>query len=394
MCPIIVTPGGGGSGGGSRPIRDFFKLSAALAHNITASGSYTVPAGYSLFMVGAALGATNTTGQIVATLNAVARQIFQLAESGGVAAAGSALFACNTPFPDVAANILGTFAGPTSMSSSVSSGQDYKKIDSDYIHRLDAGTVVSVTGTLTSSFFYGFLVADSDIVGGGGSSPSSAGVHFDNVQDITASGNFVAPETGTYYVTMVGPGGGGGGASTSNTSPGGGGGAGEIAWRWPVRLESGEVVPVTIPAGGAGSAVYGSGSPGAADAKFGKYVVARRGLGGANGNGTPGIGGGGGRAADLDLSEFDATKPHLFKGANGGIAGLMAVAGDARDGSGGGGGLGLAPNGGTGGFGALGSPSTASTAAAANSGAGGGAGTDNAPIAGAAGGSAFCRVEW
>lgn len=105
-----------------------------------------------------------------------------------------------------------------------------------------------------------------------------------------ADGTFTVPKTGTYQVEMHGGGGGGGGGTGgSSRLPGGaGGGSGNL---FTVELTKGDVISVTIGAGGAAGLYAGSSTVSEEDldgktggtTTFGDYSLAGGG-GGANGD--------------------------------------------------------------------------------------------------------------
>lgn len=72
----------------------------------------------------------------------------------------------------------------------------------------------------------------------------------------TASANWTAPFTGTVYVTATGGGGGGAGGlvgpNSNNRGGGAGGSGGNTAYRVPLQVTQGDVVRITIGAGGSG----------------------------------------------------------------------------------------------------------------------------------------------
>ena len=109
-------------------------------------------------------------------------------------------------------------------------------------------------------------------------------------QVFTASGTFIAPQTGTYRVLAVG----GGGAGSPDE--GAGGGSGYVAYT-TVALSQNDQVAVAI-----GSAGVTSGSPTAGGTtSFGQYVSASGGEAGL-GNNQPGGDGGSGGAGDPNAS--------------------------------------------------------------------------------------------
>ena len=140
---------------------------------------------------------------------------------------------------------------------------------------------------------------------------------YDN-EVFTASGNFTVPDN-VYRVWITGCGAGGAGGGGTTTISGSydhgatGGGSGEHVFRRPVDVTPGDVIAVTIGAGGTGpsggSANPGTDGPDGGYTSFGSYVYLDGGKGGkgaytlgsaAGRNG--GLGGGGGYAGYYDIS--------------------------------------------------------------------------------------------
>lgn len=136
-------------------------------------------------------------------------------------------------------------------------------------------------------------------------------------QVFTAGGNFTVPAGVTrLYVSLVG--GGGGGAASVNGAPytAGGGGSGGVIYRTAVSVTPGQVIPVTIGAGGAGG--IGVGYAGAA----GAYSQAQGSAGGVSSFGALlSVAGGGGGACTTG-------------GAYGGAAGSANYAASGESGQG------------------------------------------------------------
>ncbi len=103
---------------------------------------------------------------------------------------------------------------------------------------------------------------------------------FASMQVFTASGNFVVPN-GVSAVKVSAIGGGGAGGYHS-TMPSGGGGAGARAEGVVNGLTPGQVIAVTVGAGGAVPGAYGNGNNGGASS-FGSYMTAGGGVGGNGG---------------------------------------------------------------------------------------------------------------
>lgn len=123
------------------------------------------------------------------------------------------------------------------------------------------------------------------------------------LQRFVADGTFTVPagKTTVYLTGCAAGGGGGGGAgrSASGSGGGGGGGAGAIAFKIPVSVTPGQVIPVTIGQAGAGGrggsepddgALGGTGG----NTSFGSLLTLVGGTGGRGGGTLPPSGGGGG----------------------------------------------------------------------------------------------------
>ena len=103
---------------------------------------------------------------------------------------------------------------------------------------------------------------------------------FSSMQVFTSSGNFVVPNGVTAVrVTVVGGGGAGG---YHSTMPSGGGGAGARASGVVSGLTPGQVIAVTVGAGGAAPASPQNGNNGGTSS-FGSYMTAGGGVGGNGG---------------------------------------------------------------------------------------------------------------
>lgn len=188
-------------------------------------------------------------------------------------------------------------------------------------------------------------------------------------QVFTSSGSFTAPFAGWYFVRAIGGGGAGGGST--GTRNGGGGGSGEYAEGWHY-LTAGQVVTVTIGAGGTGN-VSADGN-GGGTTSFGALMTAIGGFAGVSSAGP------------------------LFSGGKGGLGGtggqMRVTGGDGQSGSNVAGGTTPGGNGGAGFFGGGGlSATVAANAAGAAYGSGGG-GTFGSSIAGGAGAAGMLSVEW
>jgi len=187
---------------------------------------------------------------------------------------------------------------------------------------------------------------------------------FASMQVFTSSGNFVVPNGVTAVrVTVVGGGGAGG---YHSTMPSGGGGAGARASGVVSGLTPGQVIAVTVGAGGAAPTAYANGNNGGASS-FGSYVTAGGGVGGnggtaanfANAGGAGGVAYGGqlniGGSIGTDSIVVacrggDGGGPGNGRGASGPLSGIAAA---SYGGGGGGGGCssGASPAGAPGGAG-------------------------------------------
>ncbi len=103
---------------------------------------------------------------------------------------------------------------------------------------------------------------------------------FSSMQVFTSSGSFVVPN-GVSAVRIKAVGGGGSGGY-HNTMPSAGGGAGAQAIGIVSGLVAGQVIPVTVGAGGAAPGSYANGNNGGASS-FGSYMTAGGGVGGSGG---------------------------------------------------------------------------------------------------------------
>ncbi len=119
---------------------------------------------------------------------------------------------------------------------------------------------------------------------------------FSSMQVFTQSGNFTVPNgVSAVKVTVVGGGGSGG---YHSTMPSGGGGAGGRAKGVITGLTPGQVIPVTVGAGGAAPTSQQNGSAGGTSS-FGSYMSANGGTGGIGGtvSAFANAGGAGGQAS-------------------------------------------------------------------------------------------------
>ncbi|HQT75082.1 MAG: hypothetical protein B7Z59_06985 [Acidiphilium sp. 37-67-22] len=190
---------------------------------------------------------------------------------------------------------------------------------------------------------------------------------FSQMQVFEGLGNFVVPPGVTQAkVTVVG---GGGGAGYHATMPGGGGGAGGTAIDIVTGLVPGQVVPVTVGAGGVAPSAPANGGTGGASS-FGSYLSATGGGGGEGGTaslfatagGAGGIGLGarivqggamGGDGIAVAGRGGDGGGPGSGRGASGPLPGFQAT-GFGGGGGGGGASVGAAPTSSPGGAGAPG----------------------------------------
>lgn len=229
-----------------------------------------------------------------------------------------------------------------------------------------------------------------------------------NLVEFLVNGNWVVPASVSKILIKAVGGGGGGLGGASSTS--GGGGAGAYPKLIQQIVTPGDLLTISIGAGGAGGAIGGgSGGNGGNTTISGTgFTLTFRGAAGA----TTTSGATGGNSS-TNLYGFDfvpgASHGNDSFGASNGIAGgssLYANGGaggigfpgqSGSTGGGGGGGAGL-KSGGAGGNGSLASnnTSTAGAAAAANSGAGGGGGggASLGAKAGGAGGSGHVLISW
>ncbi|MDE1896275.1 MAG: hypothetical protein KGH91_04280 [Rhodospirillales bacterium] len=188
---------------------------------------------------------------------------------------------------------------------------------------------------------------------------------FSSMQVFASSGNFVVPNgVSAVKVKVVGGGGSGG---YHSTMPSGGGGAGARSIGIVSGLIPGQVIPVTVGAGGAAPGSYANGNNGGASS-FGSYITAGGGIGGnggtaanfANAGGSGGIAYGGqlntGGSVGTDSIVVacrggDGGGPGNGRGASGPLSGIAAA---SYGGGGGGGGCssGTSPAGSPGGAGA------------------------------------------
>ncbi|MDE2239308.1 MAG: hypothetical protein KGJ73_05180 [Rhodospirillales bacterium] len=188
---------------------------------------------------------------------------------------------------------------------------------------------------------------------------------FSAMQVFTSSGNFVVPNGVTAVRVKVVGGGGSGGYH--NTMPSGGGGAGAQSIGVVSGLTPGQVISVTVGAGGAVPGGYANGNNGGASS-FGSYMTAGGGVGGNGGTAAnfANAGGSGGTAygGQLNISGSvgtdsivvacrggDGGGPGNGRGASGPLPGIAAA---SCGGGGGGGGCssGSSPAGSPGGSGA------------------------------------------
>lgn len=109
-----------------------------------------------------------------------------------------------------------------------------------------------------------------DILGGG--SNSLGYVNGEDLEIIETSGNFTAPTSGKYLVILSGGGGGGGACGGSGYALAIGGNSGDMK-ALEVTLSAGEIVPVTIGAGGTGETIFNAGNAGDGGvSSFGSYL--------------------------------------------------------------------------------------------------------------------------
>ena len=205
---------------------------------------------------------------------------------------------------------------------------------------------------------------------------------FGQTQTFSASGNFTVPNGVTKVTVHVwGAGGAGGGVTNGANSAGGGGAGGSYTKGAGVSVSSGQVIAVTVGAGGlgandvdgpsGGTSTFASGVPvsaiGGAGGKKGTDASDQTGAGAPLTVGTPFNGGAGGEAAPVGTTGTDATSAG-GGGGSPGTGGSGGSASTATGGTAGAGGGGAGPNGtGTNGNGAT----------AVNMGAGGAGGFQN-----------------
>ncbi|MCB5944110.1 glycine-rich domain-containing protein [Acidocella sp. KAb 2-4] len=173
---------------------------------------------------------------------------------------------------------------------------------------------------------------------------------FANMQVFTQSGNFVVPNgVSTVKVTVIGGGGSGG---YHSTMPSGGGGAGGRAKGIVTGLTPGQVIAVTVGAGGAAPTGPQNGNTGGTSS-FGGYMSASGGVGGNGGTAAnfSNAGGAGGTASggQLNMTGSDGSDA-IVAGSHGGDGGgpgngrgasgpLSGFSGHSYGGGGGGGGM-------------------------------------------------------
>lgn len=116
-----------------------------------------------------------------------------------------------------------------------------------------------------------------------------------NIVSYTTAGttNFTVPAGVFKIFARVWAGGGGGGGNSASTNAGGGGGGGGYTEGW-FDVTPGQVIPVTVGAGGAAGAASSSGVAGTGgSSSVGALCSATGGVGGGNGTGTGGVAGSG-----------------------------------------------------------------------------------------------------
>ncbi len=196
---------------------------------------------------------------------------------------------------------------------------------------------------------------------------------FSTMQVFTSSGNFVVPNgVSALRVQVIG---GGGAAGYHSTMPGGGGGAGGRATGVVTNVTAGQLIPVTVGAGGAAPASPATGNNGGTSS-FGSFMSASGGTGGMGGTGVifSNAGGSGGVGAGGQLNEA-------------GSFGTDSIVVACRGGDGGGPGNGRGASG----------PQTGISAPGFGGGGGGGGSTSGtSPVGspGGAGGNGLVLVEF
>jgi hypothetical protein len=131
--------------------------------------------------------------------------------------------------------------------------------------------------------------------------PQVSNIQFNNIQSFTSSGSFAVPD-GTAQVRVRLVGGGGGGSPSSATQAGSGGGAAGYA-EGIYSVTPGQVIAVTVGAGGSGQAASsGIGGAWGLASSFGSYCSATGGNGGTLGsNVSPGGDGGIGSGGQINI---------------------------------------------------------------------------------------------
>lgn len=148
------------------------------------------------------------------------------------------------------------------------------------------------------------------------------------IETYTANGNFTVPPgvTALYLSGCAGGGGGGGSATIASNQaagPGGGGGAGQWIMRKRYEVASGQVIPITIGAGGnggAGGAAWGSGTAGG-NTVIGALVTLNGGGGGGAGGKAVGATAGGPGGAGYPAGGYGADCGSALGGHGGAGAG-------------------------------------------------------------------------
>lgn len=165
--------------------------------------------------------------------------------------------------------------------------------------------------------------------------------HPKGLVQFTTSGSFTVPAgITTLWVSGCGGGGGGGGTSSvtaSSVGGAGGGGAGQCVIRFPYSVTPGQVLVVTIGAGGVGGTPGANGGQGG-DTILGSIVTLGRGFGGAPGTvSTTAAGGGvGGAGFPTGADGADASNNSNGAGYGGhGGGGLYSPGGRITKGTGG-----------------------------------------------------------